>query len=509
MAVYIVALDSGTHASNTAAESAITGAGATISQTYNFNLTYKIEATAEQLAAISGVSASSLESEGIVANVAFSTDHLKHLSNDVGSALGTAYNPLYTGNDSQIYLLDTGVNVSHTEFANSNIINLHSMFSDGSGGYLTGDSTGHGTAIASLINGENIGVSPKANVYNVKVMDASSYSGTVGSMIEAMNVVLTHHQLSVPTKVKTVCIPWTTAKNSLLDAKLQELESHNMMVVCSAGNDASDADNYSPAGLDQVMTVGAYNSSWVVGGFGANATWSGGSAGSNLGEELDIFALGSNVSIADESNNSGYATSYGTSAATAIIAGLSAQYIEAYPSATATQIKSFMVAEGAVSGRGANISFDSALVTSTGANADLLTKSIGVSPQTSDVNLSTMPSGIVLSVQNGQTGSVNVGLNGSASNVSVLAFSPLPPFVTFDTSTGVVNADTTSNMTNVTVPGKYHFAVRGEIGGVTKVEEYTVGVYTTAESELDSANEYYYDGEAGYDQVVQFNSTKE
>jgi subtilisin family serine protease len=509
MAVYIVALDSGTHASNTAAENAITGAGATISQTYNFNLTYKIEATPEQLAAISGVSASSLEADTLVANVAYSTDHLKHLSNDVGSGLSTAYNPLYTGNDSQIYLLDTGVNVNHTEFANANVINLHSMFSDGSGGYITADETGHGTAIASLINGENIGVSPKANVLSVKVMNASTYSGTVGSMIEAMNVVLTHHQLSTPSKVKTVCIPWTTSKNSLIDSKLQELESHNMMVVCSAGNDADDTDNYSPAGLDQVMTVGAYNSSWVVGGFGANATWSGGSAGSNLGEEVDIYALGSNVSIADKSVNTGYLSSYGTSAATAIIAGLSAQYIEAYPGATATQIKSYMVSEGAVSGRGANISFDSALITSTGANADSLSKSIGVSPQVSDVSLSTLPSGLVLSVQNGQSGNVDVGLNVGASNVSVLAFSPLPPFVTFDTSTGIVVADTTSNMGNVTVPGKYHFAVRGEVGGVTKVEEYTVGVYTTAETELDSANEYYFDGEAGYDQVVQFNSTKE
>jgi len=41
MAVYIVALDSGTHADATAAQNAITGAGATITETYSFNLTYK------------------------------------------------------------------------------------------------------------------------------------------------------------------------------------------------------------------------------------------------------------------------------------------------------------------------------------------------------------------------------------------------------------------------------------------------------------------------------------
>ena len=63
------------------------------------------------------------------------------------------------------------------------------------------------------------------------------------------------------------------------------------MVVCSAGNNAADADTYSPAGLDQVMTVGSHNASYVVGGFGASATWEGGDAGSNLGEEVEYLCI--------------------------------------------------------------------------------------------------------------------------------------------------------------------------------------------------------------------------
>lgn len=507
MAAYIVALNSGTHADATAAQNAITGAGATITETYSFNLTYKIDCTAEQLAAISGVLHSSLDDATEDLASQYSTDHLKFLCNDVTNSLATAYDPLKTGTDSHVYLLDTGINASHTEFGSSTINNLHSLYTvDGNPDYA--DSTGHGTAMASLINGDNIGVSPNATLHNVKVMNASTTSLTVGNMVGALNQVLVHHQANTPSKVKAVCIPWITAKNNLIDAKLEELESHNLMVVCSAGNNAADADNYSPAGLDQVMTVGSHNASYVVGGFGASATWEGGDAGSNLGEEVDIYALGSNVSIADHSNTSNYGTAYGTSGSTAIVAGLSAQYVESHPSATATQIKSFMVAEGGVRGRGANITFDSGLVTSTGANVSLLKKSIALSPQTNDVNLASYPSGIILTVANGQTGTVNVGLNSEASNVSVLAFSPVPPFATFNTGTGVCDVDTTSNMTGVSVPGKYHFAVRGEIGGVTKVEEFTIGVYTTSEEELDAANEFYYDG-SSYDQVVNFNSTKE
>tara|TARA_X000000950_G_C13906598_1_gene657137 strand:+ start:16 stop:1539 length:1524 start_codon:yes stop_codon:yes gene_type:complete len=507
MAVYIVALDSGTHADATAAESAITGAGASITKTYKFNLTYKIDCTSDQLAAIAGVTHSSLESATEDITIQFDQTHLKYLCNNVASNLNKNYDPQYEGYESSVYLLDTGVNTAHTEFSSANTIALHSMYQV-DGNPDNSDSTGHGTAMASLINGGNVGVSPKSNVYSIKVMNDVTTTATVGHMLEAMDVALEHHLDNTPAKVKAVCLPWTTSKNALLDSKLEEMETHNMLVICSAGNNAADADNYSPAGLDQVMTVGAHNPSYVVGGFGANATWSGGSAGSNLGEEVDIYSIGSNVSIAQHSDNVSYGTSYGTSPATAIIAGLSAQYVEKTPTATATQIKSFMVSGGDRVGRGANLTFDANLITSTGANVDLLKKSIGVSPQKTDVNLSTLPTGLVIAVKNGESGTVNVGLNENASNVQVLAFSPVPPFASFDTSTGVISVDTSANMSGVTVPGKYHFAVRGEIASATKVEEYTIGVYTTEETELDSSNEYYYDG-SSYDQVVNFTSTKE
>lgn len=509
MAVYIVALDSGTHADATAAQNAITGAGATITETYSFNLTYKIDCTADQLAAIAGVSHSSLESATETITVNYSTDHLKHMANPFNNSLARAYSPQYDGTGSHIYLLDTGINATHTEFSSANIINLHSNFqTDGNPDYT--DATGHGTAMASLINGGNVGVSPSASVYNIKFSNTNSGSVSVGDILTSMNVALSHHNTNTPSTVKAVCMPWTTAKNSLIDAKLQELESHNMIVICSAGNNAADVDSYSPAGLDQVMTVGAYNNSYQVGAFGADATWSGGSTGCNLGEEVDIYALGTNVSIADSSNVSNYNTAYGTSAPTAIVAGLSAQYVQQSPTATATQIKSFIVAEGSHRHRGANITFDANLITATGANASLLKKSIAWSPQTTSIELASSPSGTIITVEQGQTGSVNVGLNSDAANVTVLGFSPVPPFATFNTSTGVCAVDTTSNMTGVTVPGKYHFAIRGDVSGVTRVEEYTVGVYAVggSETDLDAAPEYYYDG-TNFDQVVNFTSSKE
>lgn len=498
MATYIISLQGDSYADNTAGATAITNAGGSITKTYNFDLTYKVDITAEQLANIAGVSASSLESETVTANVSYNTDHLKYLCNDAGS-LATAYNPSSTGATESVYLVDTGVNTTHDEFIGASVTNLHTNFSD------YADTAGHGTAMASLIVGQNIGSAPNSTLYNVKALDSISTSATVGSMIDALDAILLHHNSNTPAKTKTVCICWVTAKNQLLDLKFGELEDNNLIVICSAGNNGEDVDNYSPAGLDRVMTVGAHDSNYVVGGGSANGTFGGGTM-SNIGEEVDVYTIGGGVNIASNSDNSGYINGNGTSISTAIIAGLSLQYIDLYPDASARVIKSYITQEGSF--RGASLTFANALITSANVSVDSLKKVVGVSQQVSDLQLASVPSGLVIEVANGAVATANVEVNPLASNVEVLSFSPTPPWVTWNNS-GLITANTQANFANVTVPGRYHFAVKGTISGTTLVEEYTIGVYETDPNELDTSVEFYYDsGTSSYDQVVNFNATK-
>ena len=498
MATYIISLDSSVYENNTAGSTAITNAGGTISKTYNFPLTFKVDCSSEQLATIAGVRSSSLENESLTANVSYNTDHLKYLCNDAGS-LATAYNPSSTGATESVYLIDTGVNTTHDEFSGASVTNLHTNFSDYS------DSAGHGTAMASLIVGQNIGSAPNSTLYNVKALDSVSTSATVGSMIDALDAILNHHNSNVPSKTKTVCCCWVTQKNELLDLKFGELEDNNLIVICSAGNNGEDVDSYSPAGLDRVMTVGAHDSNYVVGGGSANGTFGGGTM-SNIGEEVDIYTIGGGVNIASNSDNSGYIDGNGTSISTAIIAGLSLQYIDLYPDASARVIKSYLTQEGSF--RGASLTFANALLTSANVSVDSLKKVVGVSQQIGDLQLASVPSGLVIEVANGAVATANVEVNPLASNVEVLSFSPTPPWVTWDNS-GLITANTQANFANVTVPGRYHFAVKGTISGTTLVEEYTIGVYETDPNELDTSNEYYFDsGTSSYDQVVNFNATK-
>jgi len=506
MATYIIAIDKSVHADNSAATSAITGAGGSVLTTFNLNLTFKVDCTAEQLANISGVAAYSLESETLTATTNFNTDHLKFMCNEPGS-LSTAYNPSSTGSGQHIYLVDTGIDLDHDEFSGKSVNNLYSSFS---GDYS--DSTGHGTIMASLIIGNNVGVSKDATIHNVKALNSNNYSGTVGEMVNALDAILVHHNANDSTQVKVVNICWTTSKNSLIDLKFNELEDNNLIVVCSAGNDGVDVDQFSPAGLDRVITVGAHNEDYTVGNAIATSYVDGSEVilQTNLGEELDIYALGSNVSVPSTSNTSLYSTAGGTSVSSALIGGLTLQYIDAYSSKDARTIKSYLVQEG-IDRASLSIYINADLLTACNVSDALtLKRSVGVSPQIGELRLSTSPSGLILTMANNSVANANVEINSEASNVSILSFSPVPPFVTWNNS-GLVEADTSNatNMANVTVPGIYHFAVRGTVANTTLVEEYSIGIYETDVSELDESNEYYYDSDnESYDQVINFSASK-
>ena len=77
MARYLVSINA---ADDTAAQSAITTAGASVEATLGFNLTYEIEGTEAQKDAISGLTASQLATETVTATptagATFSRGHL-------------------------------------------------------------------------------------------------------------------------------------------------------------------------------------------------------------------------------------------------------------------------------------------------------------------------------------------------------------------------------------------------------------------------------------------------
>lgn len=504
MARYIVTMDPATHANGASAQQAIVDAGAEVVKVFNFNLTFLIECTEAQKSAIPGV----LKSESADAPLqvtlqVMNTDHLNiTLVSDTGGNIPASYNPLNRGAGQHIYLVDTGIRATHEQFAGVNINNLYSNFSDNPAYAEFDDTAGHGTLVGSVIVGKDLGPAKDATLHNVKLFSSGADTITVVEIVNALDAVLSHHLNNNGNQAKVVCLPWVATRNAFIDDKILGMNASNLVVVAAAGNNGDDVANYSPAGVRQIITVGAHDNQWGVGSF-TNMPWDGSNAVTsytNYGAEIDIFAAGVNVYAATNDSDTSYTeTATGTSVSAGITAGVAAQYIARYPSLNSSQIKDIMVQEGHIIGMNL-LGFDQSM----SIDYSSVNKSILVFDEAGEEMLTTLPSGRIASIQAGQSATVNLGINANATEVASLDFAPLPPWATLDLATGVVSIDT-STVDPAVVPGAFIFAIKGKLNGVTKVEEFSIAVYTTSEDEIEGSTQYYYDSTSGaYDPVVNF-----
>lgn len=500
MANYIISIDNSL--SDSGAQACITDAGGTVSSALAITNTYRVDCTAEQLAAMASVTASSLDDASIdVALQTYDRVHLDDLVNtnyEMAGSSGTSitpYSPVYRGLGVTCYLIDTGINIGHVEFASASISNLYSAFSDDDDIADFEDSAGHGTAIGSAIVGANVGVSTQTSLKNVKLFNGNSGTATVGAIISAFNAVASDHAGSV-SEVKVVCTPWTVTQNDLIDDIVRSMNSNNLVMITAAGNDGVAISGKSPAGVTEIITVGGYNNIWNVSAF---TNTPGTATGlTNFGAPLDVFGWSDGATLADHANLSGYAAFTGTSVATGIAAGVAVQYIQKYVGVNSSGIKEAILAEGHL--KGINQLQFSGTTYDTAYHAMLTTWNVA------EASLSVAQSGRLGNIQNGLTSTFDIGLDSSATDVEVLDFAPLPPFMAFDTSTGILTVTATGLSADIT-PGVFVFAIKGTVGTELLVEEFSVGIWETDESEVDgdTASSFYYDVDnAEYDEIVNY-----
>ena len=280
--------------------------------------------TAETKETIEGLAGVVLAEEDIAVTIAphTATWHLQRLVT-TSLPLKQQYHPVNSGDDVVVYLMDSGVDSTHAELSEATIINLHSYNSDFS------DTVGHGTSLASLINGKTVGVSSGAIVKSVKIPFGSS---TLSVLLTAFDAVLADHSASAG--VKVVNCSWTIPKSQLLDGKITELQSAGLVVVAAAGNSGVAADTLSPVGLNSVIGVAASDA------FDRVIAWAVGSS-SNWGPEVDVAAPGVDVMTADITG--GLSEKSGTSIAAAVVSGAICQYIKQNSESTASQIQTLFL----------------------------------------------------------------------------------------------------------------------------------------------------------------------
>ncbi|HVR44032.1 MAG TPA: S8 family peptidase [Thermoanaerobaculia bacterium] len=250
-----------------------------------------------------------------------------------------------SGSGVYAYVLDTGILASHVDFyvsevnPTSRVLPGESFVADDEYAWspCTGDEAnqwtwGHGTTVASQIGGLTYGIAKAATLIPVRVLDCRAISDT-GVVIQGLDYVRDQETARGPETPALINMSFqfepAIEDTTLLESKIRSLSAnHDVVVVTSANNFNTDACNYSPARVAEVLTVAASNRNDVR------------YAGSNWGPCVDIFAPGEDVDGAHGWDDTAIRTEErsGTSFSSAFASGIAARFLGGNPAASAPEI---------------------------------------------------------------------------------------------------------------------------------------------------------------------------
>ena len=243
------------------------------------------------------------------------------------------FKPPFTGKGVDIFILDSGIRYSHRVFGG------RAKF----GGYdytqreRGQDCHGHGTHCAGLAGGTVTGVAPGATLYSIRVLNCQ-LGGLFSWVVEGIDQVIKFAQNSGrPTVVSMSLIG---PKSEALDAALQRAFYRGILMFVAAGNQKSNACNFSPSSSRFVVTVGGSQQE------NDKLYWfeSSRSPGTNYGSCVQIFAPGQWIRSATHLNDNFLVSNSGTSMASPIAAGVAALILEEFPDLSPVQVWNIMKA---------------------------------------------------------------------------------------------------------------------------------------------------------------------
>jgi subtilisin family serine protease len=210
------------------------------------------------------------------------------------------YSADYDGSGVNVFVVDSGLDSSHTEFSHTpsgpnrvvrNLYDAYQVPGDNSVFPLNNDGVGHGTHCSGTIGGNAVGVSPGANIYGVRVLGSrgeGSDFDILGGLVFVLNWYISNGK--PPTVISMSlggdCINLIDCEDDILVQAVEALSLLGIIVVTAAGNSDCDSCLQTPAFAPHGITVGASSATDQAAYF------------SDFGKCIDIYAPGVNITSA-------------------------------------------------------------------------------------------------------------------------------------------------------------------------------------------------------------------
>ena len=193
--------------------------------------------------------------------------------------LNNTYSYTTTGAGVNVYVIDTGIRLTHTQFGGRAFAAFDAL-----GGNAV-DCNGHGTHVAGTIGGSTYGVAKSVRLFAVRVLSCSG-SGSTSGVIAGVDWVTANR---INPAVANMSLGG--GASSALDNAVRNSIASGVTYAIAAGNSNTNAANSSPARVAEAITVGSSTRTDARSSF------------SNFGTVVDVYAPGSAILSAYHTSN--------------------------------------------------------------------------------------------------------------------------------------------------------------------------------------------------------------
>ncbi|MEP6509171.1 MAG: S8 family peptidase [Gemmatimonadales bacterium] len=210
-------------------------------------------------------------------------------------------------------MIDTGIRHTHSEFG-GRVVPAFSSIADS---YGPDGCHWHGTHVAGTVGGSDVGVAKGVKLYSVRVLDCAG-GGTTSGVIAGIDWITANRVIPAVANMSPDG-SFSAAENDAI----QRAIGAGVTLVVAAGNLGLDACQWSPGSATNAVTVGASMINDQMAMY------------SNSVSCVDLFAPGSNVYSASNTDDNATTSASGTSMARPQAAAL---YLLANPSASPAEV---------------------------------------------------------------------------------------------------------------------------------------------------------------------------